>query len=143
MARRSCLQRIAALAAACFLLQSNSASADATSDKIRERTITFGIILSGPPYGFIDPKTKEEFGFNIDLAREIGRRLGVKVALVQVTPPNRVQFLQQGKVDALIANMEWTAERAEILNFAPTLPSSRSAELCWRARAPRSSNGAT
>lgn len=78
------------------------------------------MILSGPPYGYIDPKTKQEFGFNIDLAREIGRRLGANVALVPVTPPNRVQFIQQGKVDALIANMEWTAERAEILNFAPT-----------------------
>jgi polar amino acid transport system substrate-binding protein len=121
MIRRSCLQHIAALVASCFLLQSGSASADATSDRIKERaTISFGVILSGPPYGFIDPKTKEEFGFNVDLAREIGRRLSVNVALVPVTPPNRVQFLQQGKVDALIANMEWTAERAEILNFAPT-----------------------
>jgi len=31
-----------------------------------------------------------------------------------------VQFLQQGKVDLLIANMEWTAERGEILGFVPT-----------------------
>ncbi|WP_410052800.1 transporter substrate-binding domain-containing protein [Bradyrhizobium sp. SZCCHNPS2010] len=121
MSRRFRLQYVAALAAAFFLLQSNSATADATSEKLKERgTITFGVILSGPPYGYIDPTTKEERGFNVDLAREIGRRLDLKVALVQVTPPNRVQFLQQGKVDALIANMEWTAERAEILSFAPT-----------------------
>lgn len=102
-------------------LHVNAALADATSDKIKERgVITFGVILSGPPYGYIDPKTQEQLGFNVDLAREIARRLGTEVALVQVTPPNRVQFLQQGKVDALIANMEWTAERAQILNFAPT-----------------------
>lgn len=113
--------QIAAAMAACVLLAPYRAAADATSDKVKERgTITFGVILSGPPYGYIDPKTKEEFGFNVDLAREIGRRLGANVALVPVTPPNRVQFLQQGKVDALIANMEWTAERAEILSFAPT-----------------------
>jgi polar amino acid transport system substrate-binding protein len=42
------------------------------------------------------------------------------VELVPVLPANRVQFLQQGKVDLLIANMEWTAERGEILGFVPT-----------------------
>ena len=31
-----------------------------------------------------------------------------------------MQFLQSGKVDILIANMQWTAERAEILDFVPT-----------------------
>jgi len=31
-----------------------------------------------------------------------------------------VQFLQQGKVDALIANMQFTEERAEILDYVPT-----------------------
>jgi polar amino acid transport system substrate-binding protein len=97
------------------------AQADATLDKIKERgTLVAGVILSGPPYGYIDPKTQQQEGLNLDLAREFAKRLGVKLETVAVTPPNRVQFLQQGKVDLLLANMQWTKERAEILSFVPT-----------------------
>jgi polar amino acid transport system substrate-binding protein len=44
----------------------------------------------------------------------------VKFEAIEVTPPNRVQFLQQGKVDALIASMQYTKERDEILSYVPT-----------------------
>jgi polar amino acid transport system substrate-binding protein len=97
------------------------AAADQTLDRIQEKgTVTVGVMLSGPPHGAIDPNTRQPIGFNVDLAKEIAKRLGVKLALVEVTPPNRVQFLQQGKVDLLIANMQWTQERSEILEFVPT-----------------------
>jgi polar amino acid transport system substrate-binding protein len=124
--RRLWITRTLKLLAPCMALAVclppfSAALADATSDKVKERgEIVAGVILSGPPYGFIDPKTHEQGGFNVDLSREIARRLGVKLTTVQVTPPNRVQFLQQGKVDFLIANMELTTERAEILGYAPT-----------------------
>lgn len=95
--------------------------ADQTLDKIKDRgTVNIGVILSGAPFGWIDPDTKQLAGFTPDLAREIAIQLGVKPNLVEVTPPNRVQFLQQGKVDLLIASMQWTQERAEILTFVPT-----------------------
>lgn len=97
------------------------AQADATLDRIKDRgQVNVGVILSGAPFGWIDPATKDYAGFTPDLAREIGKRLGVKANLVEVTPPNRVQFLQQGKVDLLIASMQWTEERAQILTFVPT-----------------------
>jgi polar amino acid transport system substrate-binding protein len=95
--------------------------ADATLDKIEQRhTLVVGVLLSGGPFGGIDPATQKPRGFNVDLAQELGRQLGAEVQLVPVLPANRVQFLQQGKVDLLIANMEWTAERGEILGFVPT-----------------------
>ncbi|MGH8391229.1 MAG: transporter substrate-binding domain-containing protein, partial [Pseudomonas sp.] len=79
-----------------------------------------GVLLSGGPFGGIDSTTQKPRGLNVDLANELGRQLGAEVQLVPVLPANRVQFLQQGKVDLLIANMEWTAERGEILGFVPT-----------------------
>ncbi|MFC6340169.1 transporter substrate-binding domain-containing protein [Pseudomonas sp. CCM 7891] len=98
-----------------------SAQADATLDKIQQRhVLVVGVLLSGGPFGGIDPATHKPRGLNVDLAQELGRRLDVEVQLVPVLPANRVQFLQQGKVDLLIANMEWTAERGEILGFVPT-----------------------
>src|SRR5471032_553173 len=100
---------------------SSVVQADATLDKIQQRhLVTVGVLLSGGPFGGIDPATQKPRGLNVDLAQELGRQLGAEVQLVPVLPANRVQFLQQGKVDLLIANMEWTTERGEILGFVPT-----------------------
>jgi polar amino acid transport system substrate-binding protein len=95
--------------------------ADATLDKIQERhRLVVGVLLSGGPFGSIDPANQKPKGLNVDLAEDLGRRLNAEVELVPVLPANRVQFLQQGKVDLLIANMEWTAERGQILGSVPT-----------------------
>jgi len=110
-----------ALAASALVLGTGLAHADATLDKVQQRgQITIGVILSGPPFGTIDPATQKPVGFNVDLAQAVATGLGVTLEAVQVQPSNRVQFLQSGKVDALIANMSWTQERSEILDFAPT-----------------------
>ena len=98
-----------------------TAHADATLDKIRQRgKVVVGVMLSGPPFGTIDPVTQKHVGYNVELAEGVARGLGVGLETVQVQPSNRVQFLQQGKVDLLIANMQWTQERSEILSFVPT-----------------------
>ncbi|MGX1185513.1 polar amino acid transport system substrate-binding protein [Pseudomonas sp. F-14 TE3623] len=120
---RSPVKRLlpAMLGALISLAASAGAQADATLDKIQQRhVLTVGVVLSGGPFGSIDPGTQKPRGLNVDLAQELGRQLGAEVQLVPVLPANRVQFLQQGKVDLLIANMEWTAERGEILGFVPT-----------------------
>jgi polar amino acid transport system substrate-binding protein len=120
---RSPVKRLlpAMLGALISLAASAGAQADATLDKIQQRhVLTVGVVLSGGPFGGIDPSTQKPRGLNVDLAQELGRQLGAEVQLVPVLPANRVQFLQQGKVDLLIANMEWTAERGEILGFVPT-----------------------
>ncbi|MGV6393224.1 transporter substrate-binding domain-containing protein [Pseudomonas caspiana] len=103
------------------LVVSGMAQADATLDKIEARhKLVVGVLLSGGPFGSIDPSTQKAKGLNVDLAEDLGRRLGAEVELVPVLPANRVQFLQQGKVDLLIANMEWTPERGQILGSVPT-----------------------
>jgi polar amino acid transport system substrate-binding protein len=103
------------------LVMSGSAYADSTLDKIRSRgVLVAGVMLSGAPFGQIDPKTHEPAGLNVDLARKLSQNLGVKLEMVAVTPPNRVQFLQQGKVDVLLANMQLNPERAAILGYVPT-----------------------
>lgn len=98
-----------------------AAHADATLDKIEQRhRLVVGVLLSGGPFGSIDPSNQKPKGLNVDMAEDLGRQLGAQVELIPVLPANRVQFLQQGKVDLLIANMEWTAERGQQLGFVPT-----------------------
>ncbi|SFD71744.1 transporter substrate-binding domain-containing protein [Paracidovorax konjaci] len=98
-----------------------SARADATLDKIKERgKLSVGIDGASPPFGVLDTATGKVGGYQTDLAADLARRLGVPLETVTVTAATRVQFLQTGKVDLLIANIQWTQERSEILSFAPT-----------------------
>jgi len=110
-----------ALSISLATLTATEASADATLDRIKGRgKLTVGVILSGAPFGYINPASQEQKGYNVDLAKALAADLGVELETVTVTPPNRVQFLQQGKVDILIANMQYTEDRAKILDYVPT-----------------------
>ncbi len=119
--QRPTIRRLLPVMLGALFAVSGIAQADATLDKIQQRhKLVVGVLLSGGPFGSIDPTTQAPRGLNVDLANDLGRQLGADVELVPVLPANRVQFLQQGKVDILIANMEWTAERDEILGHVPT-----------------------
>jgi polar amino acid transport system substrate-binding protein len=106
-----------ALLAACAA----TAHADATLDKIKQRgKLSVGVDGASPPFGVLDTATGKVGGYQTVLAADIARRLGVELETVPVTASTRVQFLQAGKVDLLIANIQWTQERSEILSFVPT-----------------------
>jgi len=108
---------VLALAAAAV----GTAHADATLDKIKQRgKLAVGVDAPEPPFGLLDTATGKVGGFQTELARDIAKRLGVELEVVPVHASTRVQFMQAGKVDLLIANIQWTQERSEILSFAPT-----------------------
>jgi len=112
---------VLAWAAIAALTASGVAHADATLDKIKQRgKIVIGVDGASPPFGILDPATGKVGGFQTDLGADIAKRLGVSLETVPVTASTRVQFLQAGKVDLLIANIQWTQERSEILSYAPT-----------------------
>lgn len=98
-----------------------TANADATWDKVQKRQrIAVGVMVTGGPFGSIDPATQQPVGINVDIANALGQQLDVAVDLVPVQTTNRVQFLQQGKVDLLVANMDWNPERDKVLGHVPT-----------------------
>ncbi|MFY9512499.1 MAG: transporter substrate-binding domain-containing protein [Rubrivivax sp.] len=106
---------------AALLAVAGAAQADATLDKIKQRgKLAVGIDGPSPPFGLLDPNSGKTGGYQTELAADIAKRLGVELETVPVTAATRVQFLQAGKVDLLIANIQWTQERSEILSFAPT-----------------------
>ncbi|PWC19474.1 transporter substrate-binding domain-containing protein [Brenneria corticis] len=99
----------------------NMAQADATLDKIKSRgKVTIGVLVNGGDFGSINPATQQLIGWNPELARKLAEGLGVETELVQVQTATRAQFLLSGKVDLLIASMDLTKERAEVLGYAPT-----------------------
>lgn len=114
-------RRLVASLTAALALISTSVQADTTLDKIKQRgKVTIGVLVNGGPFGSIDPANQQLIGWNPELARALAKGLGVEADLVQVQTATRVQFLQAGKVDLLIASMELNPERADILGYAPT-----------------------
>lgn len=88
-------------------------AAAATLDEIQEEgTITIGVKADYKPFGFRDP-SGEIVGIEPELAQKLADRLGVELELVPVISANRIEFLQQGRVDALIATMSDKPERRQ------------------------------
>ena len=93
-----------------------SASADALDDIKKKGTLVVGTKADYRPFGYLDPSGKI-IGFEPDLAADVAKRLGVKLELVPVVASNRIQFLQQGKIDLMIATMSDTPERRKIVDI--------------------------
>ena len=57
-------------------------------------------------------------GYDIYFAERLGKDLGVKINYVSTEAANRIEYLQTGKVDVILANFTVTDERAEEVDFA-------------------------
>lgn len=89
-----------------------------TLDEIKESgTINLGVFSDKSPFGYVD-ENGEYQGYDIELAKKIGEDLGVEVNFVSTEAANRVEYLETGKVDIILANFTVTDERAEKVDFA-------------------------
>lgn len=95
-------------------LPGRAAAADGV-DAIKKRgTLIVGVKADYKPFGFRDP-SGTIIGLEPDLAADLAKRLGVKLELVPVVSANRIEFLQQGKVDLLIATLSDKPERRRVV----------------------------
>jgi len=86
-------------------------------NKIMERgEIVIGVKADYKPWGFRD-EDGNLVGMEIDMARDVAAKLGVDLELVPVQSSNRMQFLEQGKVDMFIATMSDRPDRREIVGI--------------------------
>ena len=122
MKYRSIIPAIFLLAAFCFSTLSLNAD---TLQKIREAgVLKVGVKADYKPWGFRDPSGKL-VGLELDLAADVAARLGVKLEPVVVVGSNRMQFLQRGRIDLMIATMSDKAKRREVVGILhPTYYSS-------------------
>ncbi len=103
-----------ALAAAGLALGAAAASAEVL-DTIKQRgTLIVGSKADYKPFGFRDP-SGAIVGIEPDLAADLAKRLGVKLEIVPVVSANRIEFLNQGKIDVIIATLSDTAERRKVV----------------------------
>lgn len=96
----------------------NSGAVYRTLDEIKESgTINIGVFSDKNPFGYVD-ENGEYQGYDVYFANRIGEDLGVEVNFVSTEAANRIEYLQTGKVDIILANFTVTAERAEEVDFA-------------------------
>ena len=89
-----------------------------TLDEIKASgTINIGVFSDKNPFGYVD-ENGEYQGYDVYFARRIGEDLGLTVNYVSTEAANRVEYLETGKVDIILANFTVTAERAEKVDFA-------------------------
>jgi polar amino acid transport system substrate-binding protein len=86
--------------------------------EVKERgVLRVGVRNKVPYLGFVDEKGNNA-GFEIDLAREIAKRLGVKVEFTAVTSSTRIPLLEQGRIDMIIATLSHYRKRDEVIDFS-------------------------
>lgn len=89
-----------------------------TLDEIKSSgTINIGVFSDKNPFGYVD-ENGEYQGYDVYFANRLGEDLGVKVNFVSTEAASRIEYLQTGKVDLILANFTVTKERAEEVDFA-------------------------
>lgn len=89
-----------------------------TLDEIKESgVINIGVFSDKSPFGYVD-ENGDYAGYDVYLAERLGQDLGVEINYVSTEAANRIEYLQTGKVDIILANFTVTEERAQEVDFA-------------------------
>ncbi|CAN7544255.1 transporter substrate-binding domain-containing protein [Caballeronia sp. 15715] len=92
-------------------------SAESTLKAVLQRgTLRVGDCLSFAPFGFYN-KDGAADGYDVDLAKELAKQMGVKLEVVNTTSANRIPNLQTSKVDVVFCNFTRNLERAKEISF--------------------------
>ncbi|KRW96660.1 transporter substrate-binding domain-containing protein [Paracoccus sp. MKU1] len=104
------------------LLFASPANADTLASVLEKGKLVVGVKTDFVPWGMRDA-SGQIVGLEIDLIKDFARRIGeeagktIEVELVPVAASNRMEFLEQGRIDVLIATMADTPERRRLIGF--------------------------
>jgi len=106
---------------ASFAMSPIVASAETCSNDTWNKVMSRGKIVVGvkadyKPWGYRDT-SGDIIGMEIDMANDVAAKMGVDIELVAVQSSNRMQFLEQGKIDLMIATMSDRKDRREIVGI--------------------------
>ena len=106
-----------------FALGTTSAFADGhqcsndTWNKVMERgKLVVGVKADYKPWGYRN-SSGELVGMEIDMAKDVADAMGVELEMIAVQSSNRMQFLEGGKIDLMIATMSDRKDRREIVGI--------------------------
>lgn len=109
----------AGVVAAASLGAAAAAHAADLLDTVKERgTLIVGVEGTYPPFNFVDAKTGELDGFDIDVSKLVAERLGVKVQFVKTEWSAILAGLTSGKFDVIVNQVGITPERQKTFDFS-------------------------
>lgn len=89
-------------------------------DRVKQRgKLIVGIKNDYVPFGYLDAKG-QNVGFEIDLARAVAKNLlgsEAAVEFVPVSASNRIEFLNAGRIDLILATLGVNADRGKVIDF--------------------------
>ncbi|MBJ6800596.1 ABC transporter substrate-binding protein [Geomonas propionica] len=119
------MKRLAAVVMGLALLGSfgkamAAAPADTLAEVKKKGVLVAGVKDSLPPFGYVDEKSREIVGYDVDFVKAIAKKLGAKVELKPVTSASRMPQLTEGNIDIIAATMTKNPERAKQIGFSHT-----------------------
>src|SRR5471032_3396586 len=95
-----------------------AARAEALDDIQRAGRIRVAIAVGTPLFSFTDANGQLT-GSDVETARRLAEGLGVRLEVVPVSNAARIQTLQSGQVDIVVADLSITPERQKTIDFSP------------------------
>ncbi len=89
------------------------------ADVLAKGKLIMGFDEAYPPFGFVS-EDGEHVGFDIDLAKEVAKRLGVELVLQPISWDAKELELNGGNIDCIWSGLTITQERLEQMTF--TIP---------------------
>ena len=108
-------------AASILMFGSVSVSAAQCTNEVWNKVMSRGKLVVGvkadyKPWGYRD-ESGNIVGMEVDMAQLVADAMGVELETVAVQSSNRMQFLEQGKIDMMIATMSDRPDRRKIVGI--------------------------
>lgn len=113
---KTTLAALAASVAAAPLASAETCTNDRWNRIMERGKIVVGVKADYKPWGFRDTDGNI-VGMEVDMAQDVANKMGVELELVPVVSSNRMQFLEQGQIDLMIATMTDRPDRREIVGI--------------------------
>ncbi|ARY92737.1 MULTISPECIES: transporter substrate-binding domain-containing protein [Lacticaseibacillus] len=113
--------------------QASSSTSNVKQELLDHKTLTVGLEGTYAPFSY--RKNGELAGFEVDLSRDIAKKLGVKVKFVPTKWDSLIAGLGANKFDVVLNNITKTPEREKVYDFSTPYIYSRYALITPTAKA--------
>lgn len=107
-----------------FMITHCSQTSDSKYNLVEPGILTIGADAAYPPHTYLDANSQQLVGLDVDLANEIGRRLGLDVKFIPIEWKGIIPALQAQRIDLITAEMHITPERQQAVDFSDVVFSS-------------------
>lgn len=96
----------------------DTATNETANEKDSKKVLVMGTSADYPPFEYVDTAKGEEIiGFDIDVAKAIGEKLGFEIKIENIDFSSLIPGIEAGKFDFVIAGMSPTPEREKVVDF--------------------------